>query len=221
MLKQIPTFIILTLLSPLFLFGSTLSWDRTEVKLEMEPEQEEIRASFNVTNNGEEQIRIARIKTSCGCTGSIIDRKILQPGESTEIIGTFNKGKRQGLNRIQLDVFIDSQAKPIATLRMNVQIPKLIESMPQIVYWTATGAKSERRVAITLDKRYIDKIDKIEYDHDKLEVIEEEDPSGKATRILKITPKSYDALYRGAVTVKASGKDDRKAEARILTLVQP
>lgn len=203
------------------LSASNLSWDRTEVDLEMEPEQEEIRATFNVTNRGDERIRIASIKTSCGCTGSIIDRKILQPGESTDIIATFNKGKRQGLNRNQLDVYIDSQPEPVATLRMNVRIPNLVAAMPQVVYWSPTGSKTERRVTITLDERYMDSIREIDYDRNKLNVIEEEDPSGTATVILRITPKSFDELYRGSVIVSARGKGGRKAEAKILTLVQP
>lgn len=221
MMLKYMTIAWLGLLAASLLNGSTLSWDRTEVDLEMEPDQKEIRASFNVTNNGEDRIRIAQVKTSCGCTGSIIDRKILQPGESTEIIATFNKGKRQGLNRLQLDVFIDSQAEAVATLRMNVEIPKLIEAMPQVVYWSPSGTKNERRVSITLDERYVDSIQSIDYDSDKLNVVEEKDPSGKATRLLKITPKSYDELYRGAITVTAKGKEGRKAEAKILTLVQP
>jgi len=137
------TLIILSLLNPLILLGSNLSWDRTEVKLEMEPEQKEIRASFKVTNEGEDRIRISRINTSCGCTGSIIDRKILNPGDTTKIIATFNKGKRQGLNRLQLDVFIDSQAEAVATLRMNVQIPNLVEAMPRVVYFQKRAARRD------------------------------------------------------------------------------
>jgi hypothetical protein len=211
----------LSLLAAGLLHGSALSWDRTEVDLEMKPDQKEIRASFNVTNKGDKRVRIARVKTSCGCTGSIIDRKILEPGDSTEIVATFSKGKRQGLNRLQLEVFIDSQPEAVATLRMNVQIPTLIEAMPKIVYWTPSSSKSERQVTLTLDQRYLDEIEKIEYDSEKLSVTEEPDPSGNATRILKILPKSFDSLYRGTITVEASGKDGRKADTRIMTFVQP
>jgi hypothetical protein len=203
------------------LAASALSWDRTEVNLKMEPDQEEIRASFKVTNEGDERIRIARVKTSCGCTGSIIDRKILEPGNSTEIIGTFNKGKRQGLNRNRLEVFIDSQPEAVTTLRMNVQIPELVAVTPTIVYWNPSSSKTERRVAITLDEDYVDKILRIEYDRDQLNVTEEEDPAGKATLLLRIAPKSYDTQYRGMVTVFASGKNGRKAEARIHAFIQP
>jgi len=213
--------IILILIGIQALSAASLRWDRIEADLEMTPEQENIRASFNVTNEGEERIRISRIKTSCGCTGSIIDRKILEPGDSTEIIATFNKGKRQGMNRNQLDVFIDSQPDPVATLRMNVKIPRLIDAMPQIVYWTPTGNRTERAVRITLDERYVDEVTKIEFDQTKLDVVQEADPEDRSTLRLKITPKSYDNLYRGTIMVHAKGSDGRKAEAKIMTFVQP
>jgi len=219
---KLRTALLLTgLLAANLLHANKLSWDRTEVKLEMEPDQEEIRADFTVTNEGEERIRIARVKTSCGCTGSVIDRKILNSGESTTITATFNKGKRQGLNRNRLEVFIDNQAEPVATLLMNVEIPKLVEAQPQFVYWTPSGSKSERLVRIKLDQRYVDQIVEIEYDRSELVIVEEDDPKGEAARLLRITPKSYDDPYRGMITVIASGSKGRKAEARIHTFVQP
>lgn len=222
MLMRTRIHVVLTaLLLANLLSASTLTWDRTAAHLEMTPEQEEIRASYHVTNHGEKTIRIARIQTSCGCTSSIIDGKILKPGQSTEIIGIFNKGKRRGLNRNRLEVFIDGQTEPVATLHMNVQIPKLVAAMPQIIYWSPTGTKTERRLKLTLDERYVDQIIRIDYDRSKLTLIEEDDPRGEVTRILRVTPKSYDAPYRGTIRVLASGPDGRQAEARIHALVQP
>ncbi|MGB0743173.1 MAG: hypothetical protein ACPGSB_01485, partial [Opitutales bacterium] len=90
-----------------------------------------------------------------------------------------------------------------------------------IVYWTASGTKSERRVALTLNDRYMNKIESIDYDSEKLEVIEEDDPRDMATRVLRIRPKSFDQAYRGSIIVKASGKGGRKAESRILAIVRP
>ena len=103
-MRPLHTLLLLNLCISQLLGAASLRWDRTEVDLEMEPGQEEIRANFEMTNEGEERIRIARIQANCGCTGSIIDRKILEPGESTVITATFNKGKRQGLNRNMLEV---------------------------------------------------------------------------------------------------------------------
>lgn len=222
MLKHLLTFIASTALLAPTLGASTLVWDTTEAHIEMKPDQEEARATYTLTNEGEKTVRIARIKASCGCTGSIVDKKIIEPGESSEIIGTFHKGKRQGLNRNKLQVFLDSQPDAVATLSMNVQIPTLIEAMPQIVYWSKDSAKSPRRVHLTLDERYIDEIQRIDYDRSKLSVTEETgDPNTETDRVLVVEPKDYDTLYRGTITIYGSGPDGRKMDTRVHAFVQP
>lgn len=202
--------------------ASTLVWDKLEAYVEMTPEQDEARASFVVTNKGEKTLRIADIKTSCGCTSSIINGKILEPGVTKEIVGVFNKGKRQGQNRYKLRVYLDNLSEPVATLSMNVRIPTLIEAKPQIIYWKEGSEKSARRIQLTLDSNYIDEIQRIDYDPERLRVTEEPSKLGASVaRVLIVEPKRYDLSYRGAVTVYASGPEGRKAETRVHTFVQP
>jgi len=225
MLKRLTsTFFAIPLLAlclPLAVDASRLEWDRTEARIELKPGEEEARAEFVVTNKGDETVRIARIKTSCGCTGSILDKKIIKPGESTTITGTFNKGKRQGLNHNKLEVFLDSQPDAVATLHMIVQVPKLVDAQPQIVYWNTSTSKTARHIRITLDKRYVSEISSIEYDHSLLTITEEVDPDGRVDRILRILPKSFKTQTRETVVVKARGKDGMTAEARLHIFVQP
>lgn len=202
--------------------ASTLIWDKTEVHIDMEPDQEEVRATFTVTNDGETPIRIANVKASCGCTGSIVNKKIIEAGGSTEIIGTFNKGKRQGLNRNKLQVYIDSQPEPVVTLAMNVRIPTLIEAMPQIVYWSAESSKTPRRVNITMDEQYIDKITRIDYDRSQLKITEEAgNPETGVDRVLVVESLDYNTLYRGSITIYGEGPEGRKNDIRIHAFVQP
>jgi hypothetical protein len=212
---------LLALLLPLAAEASRLEWDKTEVRIEMTPEQEEARAEYIVTNKGDETVRIARVKTSCGCTGSILKKKIIPPGESTTVTGTFNKGKRQGLNHNKLEVFLDNQPEAIATLHMIVQIPRLVDAQPQLVYWNPSTSKTDRQIRITLDKRYVTEISDIEYDHSQLIILEEPDPNGKADRILRVLPQSFDKQIRETVIIKGRGKDGMKAEARLHIFVQP
>ena len=174
-----------------------------------------------MTNKGDETVRIARIKTSCGCTGSILKQKIIQPGESNTIIGIFNKGKRQGLNHNKLEVFLDDQADAVATLHMIVQVPKLVDAQPQIVYWNRSTSKTERQIQVTLDKRYVDKITSIEYDRSRLTITEDTDPDGRADIILHILPKSFETRIRETVHIHALGADGMKAEERLHIFVQP
>ncbi|MGJ8638345.1 MAG: DUF1573 domain-containing protein [Opitutaceae bacterium] len=203
------------------LSASTLTWNRTEARIELKPSEEEARASFIVTNGGEKTVRIARVKTSCGCTGSILNRKIIEPGESAEIVGTFNKGKRQGLNHNKLEVFIDSQAESIATLHMIVQVPQLIEIQPKIIYWNKESTKTERTVRIQLDKRYVDQISEILYNDDRLILTREPDPADKDKEMLRILPKSFDSVMRESIVIKATGKEGADAETRLHIFVQP
>ena len=205
-----------------FLNASTLVWDQTEVRIEMGPDEEEARASFKVTNKGEKVVRIGRVKSNCGCTDTILNKKILPPGESAEIVAIFSKGRRQGLNRNRLQVYIDSQTDAVVTLKMNVRIPDLIEARPQIVYWKPESSKSYRHVSLIMDERYIDQILQIDYDRSRLTVTQE---SGNLKNnnaiLLKVKPKDFSKLYRGTITVYGGGPDGRKDETRVHAFVQP
>ena len=202
--------------------ASTLVWDKLEAYVEMTPEQDEARASFKVTNKGEKTLRIAEIKASCSCTSSIINGKILEPGATREIIGIFNKGKRQGQNRYKLRVYLDNLAEPVATLSMNVRIPTLIEAKPQVVYWKEDSGKSARHIQLTLNPDYIDEILRVDYDRGRLNVTEEPStPKSGADRVLIVEPKNYDLPYRGMSTIYGIGPGGREATTRIHAFVQP
>ena len=202
--------------------ASTLVWDKLEAYVEMTPEQDEARASFKVTNKGEKTLRIAEIKASCSCTSSIINGKILEPGATREIIGIFNKGKRQGQNRYKLRVYLDNLTEPVATLSMNVRIPTLIEAKPQVVYWKEDSGKSARHIQLTLNPDYIDEILRVDYDRVRLNVTEEPStPKSGSDRVLIVEPKSYDLPYRGMITVYGIGPGGREANTRIHAFVQP
>lgn len=203
------------------LHASTLSWDRTEARIELKPDEEEARAIYTVTNNGDETVRIARIKTSCGCTGSILKNKIIEPNESTEVVGTFHKGKREGLNHNKLEVFIDSQAESVATLHMIVQVPNLIDLQPKIIYWNSTSSKTERSVRVTLDERYVNEIKEITYNRDTINLVQEPGKDGANQIVLRILPKSFDSVLRETIRIQATGNEGVSAETRLHVFVQP
>lgn len=217
----IRAFLLLSL-STYILHATSLSWDKTEVDMEMEPDQKEAHACFTVTNISDQTLRIKDIKTSCGCTQSIIKGKILEPGAKSEIIGIFNKGKRRGKNINKLRVYIEGFSEPVATLSMNVYIPSLISAKPEIVYWSKNNKRSSRRILISLDERYIDNITGIDYENSRLSILEEpgEQDSG-IERVLIVKPRNYDSPYRGNIIVYGSGPGGRKADIHLHAFVQP
>ena len=119
-------------------------------------------------------------------------------------------------------VYLDSQTEAVVTLKMNVQIPALIEAQPQIVFWRPGSSKNPRPVRLLMDKRYIDQILQIDYDRSRITVTQEsEDPKNNDATVLKVEPKDFSKLYRGMITVYAGGPDGRKAETRVHAFVQP
>ncbi len=201
--------------------AAALHWDRTEARVEMAPDEERVQAAFKVTNKGSSTVRIARVKTSCGCTGSILDRRLLKPGDSSEIVATFNKGNRQGRNHNRLEVFLDSQPDAVATLHMIVEIPRLVDLQPQIVYWNNRSSQTKRSVRVKLDERYVDAIDTIDYDASTLS-LERAEGDKPGTYTLEVLPLSFDTTMRQTVTVRAVETDgERVAEGRLHVFVQP
>ena len=126
------------------------------------------------------------------------------------------------MNRNRLQVYLDSQVDALVTLKMNVQIPALIEAQPQIVFWKPESPKRSLPVNLVMDKRYIDQILQIDYDRSRLTVTQEsDDPKNNDAILLEVEPKDYSKLYRGTITVYAGGPDGRKAETRVHAFVQP
>lgn len=211
-----------TILLPLQVsLADDLKWNQTKAEIELKPGENEAKAEFILTNNGQNTVQIDHIKTSCGCTGSILDQKKVKPGESTTIVGTFKKGNRQGLNHNRLQVFLKGQTEPVETLHMLVRVPRLVDANPSIVYWNRSSAKKERKVQIKLDKRYLNAISHIEYDPKLISVTEKKDPEGNFERILTILPKSFDQQLRHTVLIKATGDNNLTAETKLQVFVQP
>ena len=214
-------FFLAFFLSPQASNAYELEWNQTQIKIQLLPGEDEAKAEFVVTNKGKETVSIDRIKTSCGCTGSVLNKKIIKPGESTTITGTFKKGNRKGLSHNRLQVFLENQVEPVQTLHMLVQIPQFIDIQPSIVYWSRSSAKTERTVQIKLDTRYVNKINTIEYDPELLLITEEDHSDANADRALAILPKSFDQQLRHTVLIKATGENDIVAEANLMVFVQP
>ena len=208
------------LLTPSFALPQ-LTWDTKEAQLTLGPKDKEAQATFTATNTGDEAFRIADLKTSCGCTGAYAKTQIVEPGETTEIVITFSKGKRSGKNRNKVKVYLDGVDEPVATLSIVVDIPTLIELKPRIVFWNQNAPKAPQTIQVSLNETYGLAIDQITYDAELFTVTRIDSPSSPNMLTLEVTPKSYDQTIRSTLTLTANGKDDITAEARAHIFVQP
>ena len=213
--------IALTLGSTLSSLASDLTWDRTEARIELLPHETEVRAVYKVTNNSDAPLRINKLESSCGCTLSKIDRRILHPGETARVTGIFNKGKRQGKTHSTIKVFLEGQNNPAAVLDFVTYIPVLIETSPRLLYWKSDSPQKEKQIELLLDTRYVNQIDAIKYDSARLNVKEESSNEPIPKTIIHVSPKRYDVAFRDTIVIHASGSKGMRSEARIHIFVQP
>ena len=61
---------------------------------------------FPITNIYQQPMQISSVRASCGCTTPIIEKQVLQPGETGSILARFNTGTHTGQKQATLTVSI-------------------------------------------------------------------------------------------------------------------
>ncbi len=78
--------------------------------------------SFVISNNGGDLLKIKDVKAACGCTAAKPDKSELGPGESTNIVVTFNSKGRKGPQTKTVTVSTNDSEKPQVTLTIKCNI---------------------------------------------------------------------------------------------------
>lgn len=81
--------------------------------------------TFVISNNGGDLLKILDVKASCGCTAANPEKKELKPGESTNIVVSFNSKGRKGPQTKTVTVTTNDPEKQTVSLTFkgNVVVP--------------------------------------------------------------------------------------------------
>lgn len=92
--------------------------------------------TFILTNNGGDALKIENVKASCGCTAAKPDKSELAPGESTNLVVTFNSRGRKGPQKKTIRITSnDSQNKEmLLTITANVVDKDELSGSPEIQF---------------------------------------------------------------------------------------
>jgi hypothetical protein len=61
------------------------------------PATEMVQGTLRVRNEGQGELYIDSLRTSCGCTGALVRKENLAPGEETDLVITFDPQAHPGL----------------------------------------------------------------------------------------------------------------------------
>src|SRR5579875_857351 len=114
------------------------------------PQGPSIAHSFTIKNVGQADLVIGQVQSTCGCTIAALAKKRLRPGESTQILATFDTRHERGKASRQIDVYSNDPRTPDLILTMQGAITVAAEAVPDEVNFgdLRKGAGATREVAI-------------------------------------------------------------------------
>jgi uncharacterized protein DUF1573 len=140
--------------------------------------------AFEVTNMYEEDVHIADVRTSCGCTSPTITKNTLKSWEKGAILATLNTQSFSGQRNATITVVIDKPYYAEVQLLVAVNIHNDIEINPGAVSFgnVDQGSAAEREVNVTYYGRNTWQIKDVQSANQNLEV-ELSEPLRQADRV--------------------------------------
>jgi hypothetical protein len=87
--------------------------------------------TLTVSNQGDENLRIERVKSSCGCTTAQPGKHTLQPGESTTIAVAFNTRGKDGPTDARLTIITNDPQNPETIFPVSGTVEHLVRITPR------------------------------------------------------------------------------------------
>lgn len=93
-------------------------------------ENEIVKHTYVISNNGGDLLKILDVRASCGCTAAKPDKSELKPGESTDLVVSFNSKGRKGPQSKTVTVVTNDPETPNITLsfKCNIVVNKTVEN---------------------------------------------------------------------------------------------
>lgn len=111
---------------------------------------------FKFENQGKIDLEISKVKSSCGCTATILKNKIIPPGKTGEIKTTFNSGSLKGKVTKSITVKSNDPKIPNYTLTISGEIAEIISTSPKRINFGSVyvGGKIDKTVTVTSDSHF-------------------------------------------------------------------
>lgn len=116
---------------------------------------------FKFKNRGNSDLKISKVKSSCGCTAAILTNKIIPSGENGEIKTTFKSGSYNGKVTKSITVKSNDPVSPSYTLTISGEIAEIISVSPKRINFGSVyiGGETNNTVTVTSDSHFeIEKI---------------------------------------------------------------
>lgn len=131
MIKNILIIIIFTTISILpQMLGPKVAVQHLEHDFGDINEGDVVSHTYVISNNGGDLLKILDVRASCGCTAAKPEKSELNPGESTNLVVSFNSKGRKGPQSKTVTVSTNDPDKPniLLSFKCNIVVSKTVEN---------------------------------------------------------------------------------------------
>lgn len=145
--------------------------------------------AFRFTNQGNRDLRVRSVKTSCGCTAAVIAADTIPPGMEGSIQATFDTKRFAGQKAKDIRVHTNDPLSPVTTLTLRGEITTEVQVQPAQLYLgrLQRGSPVTRTVNVLYDQNKTFEITHITNSHPAISVRAEdtrvEGKKGKALQV--------------------------------------
>lgn len=126
-------------------------------------ENQTVKHTFKFKNEGDATLVIGDIKTTCGCTGTLLSQREIPPGGEGFVEVSYHSGTIGGQRR--KSVFVKSNDPQHASVKLDIMADVIVpvEVKPRMLYWVAErNEKSMRTIELLYNPDLKVDIQKIE-----------------------------------------------------------
>lgn len=166
--------------------------------------------AFKFRNDGDEPLRIDRVKSSCGCTAALLSAKTLAPGESGEVKANFDTTRFRGAVTKTISLYSNDPQRPIKKMSIKGKIRETLSVVPERLTLKQVKAGKVTVAQLTLQNNgdAALNLDKVTGTSSNLVVKLSVDtlPAGQSTVIdVQLTPTPGMDRFSGYIIIPAQG----------------
>jgi hypothetical protein len=125
-------------------------WHEQRIRLAPPIGAPEAEAIFTFINRGAEPVRVVELHTGCGCTGAVLEKDEVPPGEEGRIRTTFHAGDRRGLQTVAVTVVTEGAERTTHNLVLEVDVKEAATLTPRLVFWRQGDPPTAKTVQVRL-----------------------------------------------------------------------
>ncbi len=188
-------------------------------------EGESISHIFTFTNIGDAELKISRVRTTCGCTASNLSSDTIAPGESGEIRATFNTRGYRGRTTQPVFIHSNDRQNPTARVEIVTTIKTVAAFDPRNVQFgrVVQGQPAVREVSVVFDGDPVRVLEiSAQPEFFSARIIEPEEPESAGPVRIEVTlsPEAPVGRHRGGLTARIDHPRMTSLTGRLLATVE-